>query len=347
MAYNSIRPSTLIMQNQMQSAIFDNRDAYNKLSSKISSGQNYLTRSENPIATNEAATIKQNVSTNAQWADNVEYADNWETVTNSYLQNILDVLHRSNEIVTEANNTINQPNGWGNLATELDTQLDSLLSNANSRYMGISIFAGTKTSDGIDPYTATRDATSNKITSIDFLAGFTDKTTTFRTIQIGEYTTSSYGALGSGNYERSVFQTNYIGDDGVKANFDTFQTLIDLRKYLDGETASIDRSLYMEGEALPADVTDKQLFDRILRRVQKGLDNVIERVVDSGSNQSKFESLDASVSAIGTAAEKRLSKLEDIDVAKAATDLSTVEASLQASLQLATKITDLSIVNYI
>jgi flagellin-like hook-associated protein FlgL len=103
----------------------------------------------------------------------------------------------------------------------------------------------------------------------------------------------------------------------------------------------------MEGEALPADVTDKQLFDRILRRVQKGLDNVIERVVDSGSNQSKFENLTASVGAIGTAAEKRLSKLEDIDVAKAATDLSTVEASLQASLQLATKITDLSIVNYI
>ncbi len=230
MAYNSIRPSTLIMQNQMQSAIYDNRDAYNKLSSKISSGQNYLTRSENPIATNEAAAIKQNVSTNAQWASNVEYADNWETVTNSYLQNILNVLQRSNEIVTEANNTINQPNGWSNLATELDTQLDSLLSNANSRYMGISIFAGTKTSDGADPYTATRDAASNKITSIDFLAGFTDKTATFRTIQIGEYTTSSYGALGSGNYERSVFQTNYVGDDGVTANFDTFQTLIDLRK---------------------------------------------------------------------------------------------------------------------
>jgi hypothetical protein len=92
-------------------------------------------------------------------------------------------------------------------------------------------FAGTKTSDGIDPYTATRDATSNKITSIDFLAGFTDKTTTFRTIQIVN-TQRFIRPWGLETNERSVFQTNYIGDDGVKANFDTFQTLIDLKSIL-------------------------------------------------------------------------------------------------------------------
>jgi hypothetical protein len=93
------------MQNQMQSAIYDNRDAYNKLSSKISSGQNYLPFRK-PHSTQRSRHHQAERFNKCTVGDNVEYADNWK-LSKFVSSKHLDVLHRSNEIAQRL--TTHQP----------------------------------------------------------------------------------------------------------------------------------------------------------------------------------------------------------------------------------------------
>ena len=336
---NVIRIPQLSVLSELQSNISINRNDYSEMMVKISSGQKYLSRSENPVETNSIATISMDISRTDQWAKNIETAGNWEKATQSQIQNVLKNMHRVNELVVQMNSTVNNE-GYASIASELNQIIDSLSQNGNARYLGVSMFGGTRTDAAHDPiniHYAVDPVTgleTSMIDSVTYYDGFpvSAAAATRRSIQISETASTQYGTLGVGDYNNSLFQfksyekTSSAPETWSYVNVDTFQTLLDIRKSLSaGEKPS----------------------DTLLTRAQRALDNVIERNIDNTTSEQKMLILSKSAASTQSAANDRLSAVGSLDVAKAATDLANLQSTLQASLQVGAKLNQISILDYI
>ena len=333
--YGSRIPS-LTLSNALVDAMKTNRDGYSRLQIQISTGQKYLARSDDPIETNEAASLENITAQINQWRKNVNTCIDWEKASDSVLQSILETMQRANEVVVEANDGTNAANRT-TIAEEIDAVIESLANDANSKYTGSYLFSGVGGTNmtGIDPFAITRDA-SGKITSVDY-QGSTDR----RIVQISDTGSTQYGIVGEGtasgtpdedigifkfeNYENVAAEGDPQDWQNVEVNI--FDTLIDLRDSLKD-----------------SDFTD---WEKKLNRVQAGLDHVITKVIDNATSQQKFEQIENNLDALESSQVSRLSDLEDLDMAVAFNNLTMMQTNLQASLQMITRMNALSIVNFI
>jgi flagellar hook-associated protein 3 FlgL len=315
----------------LQDAIQDNRTEYSKLQLNIATGKKYLNRSDNAIETNEAATIKNYNTRLGQWEKNVESVANWEKATDGSLQSILSLLQRANEVAVQANDGTTA-DSIENLANEVDSIIESLVQTGNSKYNGKYLFEGVGGTNmtGVDPFAVTRNA-EGQITAVTY-----EGSSTQRTVQTSDTETATYGLVGVGtaspsaNQDKGIFKFTSLEDvAGVwtEVEVNTFDNLVRWRDALED-----------------GDLTD---MEEITERVQRSLDHVIGKVIENASSQQKFDNYLDNLSTLEASQTNRLSDVEDLDVTAAITNLTTMQANLQASLQMVTRMNAMSIVNFI
>jgi len=313
-----------------------NRDAYSRLQIQISTRKKYLARSDDPIETNEAAALKNVTTQIDQWRKNVNTCLDWEKAGDSVLQSILATMQRAHEVIVEANDGTNAANRE-TIAKEIDSIIESLVNDANSKYTGRYLFGGVGGTGmtGVDPFAVTRDA-SGKITAVQY-QGSTER----RAVQISDTGTTRYGLVGEGteggtpdedigifkfeSYENTAVEDDPPNWQNVEVRI--FDTLIDLRESLNNQ--------------------DFSGWEKKLNRIQSGLDHVITKVIDNATSQQKFERITDNIDALESSQVSRLSDLEDLDVAVAFNNLIMMQTNLQASLQMIACMSSLSIVNFI
>lgn len=333
--YGSRIPS-LTLSSALVDAMKENRDGYSRLQVQISSGKKYLARSDDPIETNEAASLN-NINTQiGQWKKNVATCTDWEKATDSVLQSILATMQRANEVVVEANDGTNAANRE-TIAVEIDSVIESLVNDANSKYTGRYLFGGVGGTGmtGVDPFAITRDA-SGHITTVQY-QGSTER----RTVQISDTGTTQYGLVGEGTAEGTPDE-----DIGI-FKFENYENLAaegDPPDWQNVEVRIFDTLIDLRDSLLSKDFTD---WDKKLNRVQAGLDHVITKVIDNATSQQKFERISENIDALESSQVSRLSDLEDLDMAVAFNNLTMMQTNLQASLQMITRMNALSIVNFI
>jgi flagellin-like hook-associated protein FlgL len=290
-------------------SVAKNQEAYSAEQIRVASGKKYQLRSAGGVAAAQAANLQQSQSISAQFRSNIQQASTWATVGESRLTSIVDQVARVQEIAVEAGDTTLASDGGTALAEELNGLLDDLLAQANAEFQGSPLFGG---AGGTQPATATRDADGH-ITSVSYASG----TDTARTVKADASTVVEYGVSAT-------------GPDGVFADSgsgrDLFQSIIDLRDQIESGTA-------------PTDATVGQLSD--------AFDGVTQALVRTGVQSNRLTTLEQQSQALDVTNQERLSDLEDTDMAAAISRLSQLEASLQASLQLASTIGDFALAKYI
>jgi flagellar hook-associated protein 3 FlgL len=126
------------------------------LQQKMSSGKTISRPSDDPAGTVQALALRSEVKANGQYSRNAEDGAAWLTTADTALQSTVTQLRRIRDLTVQS--------GSGNLAavdreamaTELDGLRDSLLSLANTTYVGRPVFAGTSDAgtaftDGVSP----------------------------------------------------------------------------------------------------------------------------------------------------------------------------------------------------
>ncbi|MCJ8329459.1 MAG: hypothetical protein HRT89_18305 [Lentisphaeria bacterium] len=305
----SLRISHSVMRDSAIHTTQVNLDLLARKQMQIASGQNYIRRSDDTASSARAESLEQEITQNRQYDRNIDIASNWATISDAHMTNVIDIMQRIKELSTEANNGVNPPEVRKNLAIEVDQLLEDLYRISNSTIDGVPIFAGTDTSQ--DAFLAARDA-SGQITSIAYQGDDGN-----RTVKTGEVTTAAYNLRGGGT--DGLFVSS---NDGV----DLFSSLITLRD----ELASGD---------IPQDTTFQAIDD--------SLDHAISKMIKNGLLQKRFNSLGSQNLNIEIENYSLLSSLKDLDIAQAVTELSYLQTSYQASLQIAARINQLSMVNYI
>jgi flagellar hook-associated protein 3 FlgL len=275
---------------------------------QVSSGNRRQVRSEGIADAADAAAAKRGQALDLQWKRNAEAAKTWLQVSEGRIQECLDVSQRVRELAIMATDAGKMPIERIHAAEEVDGLLENLAAVANTRYGDRYLFGGL---GGVAPVSVDRDE-SGRIASITVDPKASGQTT----VQVSESSTLPVGAAAT-------------GPDGLFGNAEGrsfFDVLIDVRNAL------------MAGQAPPGE---------LVAGVEQASDNVADRLVSCGLDQARLEQLGEHYADRAVLHVQRLSDLQDTDLAEALTDISRLEAALEASIQMTVRIQGLSLVSFL
>lgn len=100
--------------------------------------------SDDPIGAAAAMRVRAAIAANTQHSRNIDDANGWLATVDGALAATTDILHRVRDLTLQgANQGTLSPVSREALAVELEGLADDLLAQANTRYLGRSVFAGT------------------------------------------------------------------------------------------------------------------------------------------------------------------------------------------------------------
>ncbi|MCF6736705.1 flagellar hook-associated protein FlgL [Blastococcus sp. KM273129] len=123
-----------------------NLDTFGKLQEQLTSGRLINAPSDSPTGTNKAMQIRSEQAAVEQFARNISDADSWLSITDSTLQNMLEVTRRVRDLTVQGASTGNSSEASRRaLATEVASLRESLLGLANTTIQGRPVFGGVTT----------------------------------------------------------------------------------------------------------------------------------------------------------------------------------------------------------
>ncbi|CCG01807.1 flagellar hook-associated protein FlgL [Blastococcus saxobsidens] len=123
-----------------------NLDAFGKLQQQLTSGKLINAPSDSPTGTNKAMQTRSEQAAVEQFGRNISDADSWLSITDSTLQNMLEVTRRVRDLTVQGASTGNSSEASRRaLATEVASLRESLLGLANTTVQGRPIFGGVTT----------------------------------------------------------------------------------------------------------------------------------------------------------------------------------------------------------
>lgn len=121
-----------------------NLSAMSALQNKLSSNKNITKPSDDPAGTAAAITLRSALRANEQHSRNIDDGSGWLTTIDTALQGSLASLGRARDLTVQGANTgVLSAQAREALAVEIEGLRDSLVSQANTSYLGRSVFAGT------------------------------------------------------------------------------------------------------------------------------------------------------------------------------------------------------------
>lgn len=136
---------------------------------RMSSGKELTRPSDDPFATSRALLYREELASNAQYQRNAQDAASWQSVTDTALGQIGDLVLRAREWVVRGANDTLDATGRAAIASELDQITDAMKGIGNTQYAGRYIFAGTATqtppyiTGGADGYAGNADVMDREI----------------------------------------------------------------------------------------------------------------------------------------------------------------------------------------
>jgi flagellar hook-associated protein 3 FlgL len=120
----------------------------NRLQEQLSSGKVLSKPSDDPVVTNNSIQYRTEIGVNEQYGRNNMDGQAWLNTQDAALQSSVKIVQRVRDLTVAAANTgANDPTARNAAAIEVRALKASLLSDANTQYLGRSVFAGTKDVD--------------------------------------------------------------------------------------------------------------------------------------------------------------------------------------------------------
>lgn len=311
------RVTNRVMSDNVLQNLFFNRSKLNELQEQISSGKLITKPSQNPtdamgILSDQTALYQLN-----NYIKNIEHTQSELEVSDKSLLNTIDIVHRARELTVQAANLTSGPNELATINFEMEQLIQQVKDLGNTKYGDKYVFGGLATNDA--PFVAVGNGV--------------------------QYV----GTPGAGNYERKVeinkdviVTLNLPGDQLFGEYYETapgpppvmtgsglLQTLMTIREELAAVPTNYDNI------RSKLDILDTDLHT--LLNAQAKIGGTLARL-ELTKNKLDDDILSHT---------KRKSNLEDIDLAKAISDVKFQETSLTASLSVSAKVVQQSLLDYI
>ncbi len=279
-----------------------------RLQEQLSTGQRVNRPSDDPMATRRAVAARAVMAQDEQYLTNISTISPYLLETETAVQTVENLRQRAYELTLQGSNNTNGQTQRDQIAIEINSILEDVLSQANHITNGRYIFGGSRTMNV--PFVATRNA-NGEITAVAY-QGNAEK---FK-IEVSAGVQVEVNEIGS-----EVFQQT------TGNSVDIFQTQINIRDALRvGNNAGVAAGLQ--------DITDAQ-------------DQLMVSVARQGTTQTRINQLDANLRDISEQQLKVISDNVDADFADVIVNLNAQSNAFQASLNAASRIIQPSLLDFL
>lgn len=202
------------------------------------------------------------------------------------------------------------------LLTDISAQFQAVQGALNTKYQGDYLFAGSRT-----------DTAPVNVQTLAQLTAATDVASTFTNDTLTPTSRVS---------ESGPIRTGVLASD---VGADVFQIFRDIQAYSDDPATGP-----LSGKLTEA---QKTFLTTQLTRLDTAKVAVVGVVADNGARAKQVETTTASNTAQATMLETLVGKRTDADLAQAAVDLNLAEVALQASAQVISRLSEVSLLNYL
>lgn len=378
-----------------------------KTQQQLSTGKSILTPADDPISAAQVLNISQSASLNDQYAVNRNRANASLIQVENVLGKVTEVLQSVHDSVIYAGNSSLTDTDRKILATELRSNLDSLVSLANttdekgqflfSGYQsntkpftqsgltvqyagdqgqrlnqvgparqiaisdsGFDVFGHIKNGNGV--FTTTATATNTGTGVIDGGAVITPSSLTGNNYQINftvtagvttydviNTTTATPVSTGNPYVDSGAisFDGMQLSITGKPANGDSFTVLPSSNQSIFDTVKNLITALETPASGQPGGTRLVNSLNSVLHGLDNGLEHILTKQSSIGARLQEIDALEGVGSEQNIQYEQLLSQLQDVDFAKATTDLQRQQLYLQAAQQAYMKVSGLSLFNYL
>lgn len=378
-----------------------------KTQQQLSTGKSILTPSDDPISAAQVLNISQAASLNDQYAINRGRANASLTQEENVLRKVTEVLQNVHGSAVYAGNSSLTDADRKILATELRSNLDSLVSLANTtdekgqflfsgyqsntqpfsrsgltvqyagdqgqrlnqvgpaRQMAISdsgsdVFERIKSGNGV--FTTGANSTNTGTGIIDGGSVITPSSLTGNSYQINftvsagittydiiNVTTALPVSIANPYVENSTinFDGMQMSIKGNPANGDSFTVSPSGNQSIFDTVKSMIVALETPASGHPGGTRLSNNLNSVMQSLSNGLEHILTKQASIGARLQEIDALESVGSDQNIQYEQLLSQLQDVDFAKATTDLQRQQLYLQAAQQAYVRVSGLSLFNYI
>ncbi|MFB7156998.1 flagellar hook-associated protein FlgL [Lysinibacillus sp. NPDC056232] len=302
-----MRVTQSMLSNNMLLNLNNSYGKMSKLQDQITSGMKITRPSDDPVIAVKGMGYRRDLGQVEQYTRNMNEVNNWLDTTDESLNQVGEQMKRVRELVIQAANDTNTPEDRAKIKTEIDQIRQQIQDVGNTKIADRYIFSGTKTGQPL------------------FENGTLNTNVNSEDVKIEVY-------------------------DGIQMNVNT--PGIDLFKGVDDLMNKI--SDLLDPNRVPLATADEisstlggfsstSTSDDITTMHNK----ILEAQADVGARQNRVELMENRLSIREVSVTKQLSNNEDVDYAKAITEMVTQDSIHQAALSVGAKIIQQTLVDFI
>lgn len=309
------------MNENVLNNLVTNRDLLMELQKKIASGREFERASEDVFSATTVLKSNTSIGKLETFLKNINNARSEIETANKAILTTLDTVHKARELTIQALNATSGSNELNIIGSQMEQLTEQIKDVANTKYGTKFIFGGQNTSSA--PFTI---PTTGEVQYNGSADGTADRNT-----EIAEGVTIAVNMPGD-----DVFGYYYTGDhDNNPVTPDT----------LEGQ--GLLRTMIMLTDELKQADPDKNAIRDRLKDLDTDMANLLESQSTLGGILARLDITekihkDDKINLIDSK-----SKVQDVDFAKAISDLKYQETALKASLQVSARIIQPSIMNFL
>jgi flagellar hook-associated protein 3 FlgL len=281
---------------------------------QLSSGIQLQVPSDNPVGYTTLAQAQTASLQYATYNQTITNANSTLSASASALQNINNILTQAKAIATQGADATTDSTGYQALATEVNSLISESMTNANSSLDGTYLFGGT--ANNVPPFQVTATDANGNPTAISY-NGSSDP---------------GQALIGPGQ----TVNTEYAGNQVFQqTGADLFQALINLRNNLTSPTLTQSQN------------SMSQALNQSLSQISSASTAIQKVTAQQSSSMSMLNSVQTQVQNLQLAANTQAGNVSSTDYSSAIVQMQEQETSLQASMTVASKILQPSLLNFI
>lgn len=317
----ALRVTQRMMSSQMLGNITNNLNSMNKLQNQLSTGKAINKPSDDPVGITFALRYRGEISSNDQYTRNADAALSQLDYMDTTIGQATDIVQRFRELVIKGANGTLEDTSRTAIKTEISQLYNQIVEIGNSQFNGKQMFNGEQT--GVKPY-----STMGLDQVIDPLA-------------VPPQTKAATNSTDNGaiRYELSpgmTMEVSMTGNDifGNPAAGDSDTTSDNLFQIMQ-------RAYDMLGAG------DTNGLSGLLGQIDTRMNTMLTARAQIGARVNRVEIVQGRLSDVDTNLQQMQQKVEDVDMAEAITNITTLENVYQASLSAGAKIIQPSLVDFL
>ena len=326
-----IRLSTTQMYNSSMNGMLDSYKRLNTVINQMSSSKRVLTPADDPVAAAQTLNTKTRMAVVQQYNRNVDFADKNLSLTESVLNQTESSLIKLKELAIKLGSdqwSDEQVSSSGIEVKEILKHLQGMLNTRNES--GEYIFAGSQAENkAYNGNEFVGDAIEREAQVADdtFIKMLTSGARAFESLNTADLTTHDPA--------QAIFTP---GPENLAAT---------PKEYTNNMLGVIQYFVDATGNGNPPEPVNKEAIRNAIQNIDVAFEQVAQTRSQIGARQNTLEAVKDNNLDFEAFAKKSISELEDLDYADAIMRLETSMMSYQAGMQVTSKVSGLSLFNYI